>query len=306
MGRAKPLRTGPSANLNPHTGLACRFKGYMLPAWLIGEFWGTFLLVFFGCGSVCAAVTTGAQVGVFQVAIVWGLGITTAIYVCGALSGAHLNPAVTLSMAVWGGFSWKRLLPYCAAQFLGAFTAAAVVYLVFGDAIRTYEAANGIVRGEQGSEATAMVFGEFFPSPGGHALTNESRQRMSAPAAFGAEVVGTAVLLLVIFCVSDERNLARPKALTAATIGLTVTLLISLLGPLTMACFNPARDFGPRLFSAIAGWRLVPFEANGNGWFTVYVVAPILGGLLGGALYRWFFRPAYAVDAERVLKVDPE
>jgi glycerol uptake facilitator protein len=73
----------------------------MLPAWFIGEFCGTFLLVFFGCGSVCAATTTGAQVGVFQVAIVWGLGIATAIYLCGALSGAHLNPAVTLSMAMW-------------------------------------------------------------------------------------------------------------------------------------------------------------------------------------------------------------
>lgn len=265
----------------------------MLPAWFIGEFWGTFLLVFFGCGSVCAAIATGAQVGVFQVAIVWGLGIATAIYLCGALSGAHLNPAVTVSMAVWARFPWRRVAPYFVAQFAGAFVAAAVLYTIFGGALRTFETANGIVRGQAGSEASAMVFGEYFPNPSGHPLTFEARQRMSTPAAFGAEVVGTAILLLVIFCVTDERNKARPQALTAATVGLTVTMLISLLGPLTMACFNPARDLAPRIFSSLAGWGGVPFEVDGTGWLTVYIVAPVLGGLLGGAIYSAFFKRAY-------------
>jgi glycerol uptake facilitator protein len=92
-----------------------------IPKWFIGEFFGTFLLVFFGCGSVCAAVLTGAQVGVFQVAIVWGLGIATAIYLTGALSGAHLNPAVTVSMAAWSDFPRCRVAPYVATQLLGAF-----------------------------------------------------------------------------------------------------------------------------------------------------------------------------------------
>lgn len=261
--------------------------------WFVGEFFGTFLLVFFGCGSVCAAVTTGAQVGVFQVAIVWGLGIATAIYLTGALSGAHLNPAVTVSMAVWSDFPKGRVVPYIITQLLGAFVASAVLYFVFGDALHAYEKVNGIVRGAPGSEATAMVFGEFYPSPGGKPLTDEARMRMSATAAFGAEVIGTAVLLLVIFCATDERNKARPQILTAATIGLTVTLLISLLGPLTMACFNPARDFAPRVFSSLVGWGAVPFAANGHGWFTVYILAPLVGGLLGGGIYRACFRPAY-------------
>ncbi|MBM3892175.1 MAG: aquaporin, partial [Verrucomicrobia bacterium] len=231
------------------------------PKWWTGEFFGTFLLVFFGCGSVCAAVTTGAQVGVFQVAIVWGLGIATAIYLTGALSGAHLNPAVTVSMAAWSDFPKTRVLPYIVAQLLGAFVASAVLYFVFGDALQAYEKANGIVRGAPGSEASAMVFGEFYPNPGGKPLTAEARTRMSTASAFGAEVIGTAVLLLVIFCATDERNKARPQILTAATIGLTVTLLISLLGPLTMACFNPARDLAPRVFSSLAGWGAVPFRA---------------------------------------------
>ena len=263
------------------------------PAWFVGEFFGTFLLVFFGCGSVCAAVTTGAQVGVFQVAIVWGLGIATAIYLTGALSGAHLNPAVTLSMAVWSDFPKARVLPYVGAQFCGAFVAATVLYFLFGGALQTYEQAHHIMRGQSGSEASAMVFGEFFPNPGGAPLTDAARGRMDHLAAFGAEVIGTAVLLLVIFCTTDERNKARPQALTALTIGLTVTLLISLLGPLTMACFNPARDLAPRIFSALAGWNATPFSTNGWGWLTVYIIAPLLGGLLGGGLYKLFFKPGY-------------
>ncbi|MEI7729309.1 MAG: MIP/aquaporin family protein [Verrucomicrobiota bacterium] len=265
-----------------------------IPKWFTGEFFGTFLLVFFGCGSVCAAVLTGAQVGVFQVAIVWGLGIATAIYLTGALSGAHLNPSVTISLAVWSDFPKSRVVPYIITQMLGAFVGAAVLYFVFGDALTAFEKANHIVRGQPGSEASAMIFGEYFPNPGGKALTTEARATLSAIAAFGTEVIGTAVLLLVIFCSTDERNKARPQILTAATIGLTVTLLISLLGPLTMACFNPARDLAPRLFSSLAGWGGVPFQVNGLGWLTVYILAPVLGGLLGGGIYRAFFKPAYA------------
>ncbi|HKQ40268.1 MAG TPA: MIP/aquaporin family protein [Verrucomicrobiae bacterium] len=261
--------------------------------WVTGEFVGTFLLVFFGCGSVCAAVTTGAQVGVFQIAIVWGLGIATAIYLTGSLSGAHLNPAVTVSLAVFGDFPKSRVLPYIVVQVVGAFAASAVLFLIFGDALAAYEDQHDILRGYRGSEATAMVFGEFFPNPGGRPFTDEHRELMSHWRAFAAEVVGTAVLLLVIFCVGDERNKTRPQILTAVTVGLTVTLLISLIGPLTMACFNPARDFGPRLFSSIAGWKSVPFTANGVGWLTVYILAPILGGLLGGFIYRILFCPAY-------------
>jgi glycerol uptake facilitator protein len=264
-----------------------------IPKWAIGEFFGTFLLVFFGCGSVCAAITTGAQVGVFQVAIVWGLGIATAIYLTGSLSSAHLNPAVTIASAAWSRFPLRLVAPYIAVQMLGAFAAAALLYPIFSGSISAYEAKNGITRGERGSEATAMIFGEYFPNPGGKPLTAAARATMTPGAAFLAEVVGTAILVLVIFGVTDDRNATRPQLLTAATIGLTVTILISLLGPLTMACFNPARDLGPRLFSVLAGWRSVPFTANGAGWLTVYIIAPIVGGLLGGAIYRLFFRTGY-------------
>ena len=105
--------------------------------------------------------------------------------------------------------------------------------------------------------------------------------------------MATSILVLVIFCCVDERNKARPQVLAAATIGLTITLLISLVGPLTMASFNPARDLGPRVFSMLAGWGTLPFCVNGMGWLFVYVIAPLLGGLFGGALYILFFKEAY-------------
>jgi glycerol uptake facilitator protein len=264
-----------------------------IPAWVVGEFVGTFILVFFGCGSVCAGVTMGAQVGVFQVAIIWGLGIATAIYLTAALSGAHLNPAVTISLAAWGGFPKSRVLGYIATQMVAAFVSAAVLYVIFGGAIAEFENKNDIVRGQTGSEASAMIFGEFYPNPGGKPLSEMNPDRMSQGRAFIAEVIGTAMLLLVIFRTTDPNNKDRPQIMTAATIGLTITLLISLLGPLTMACFNPARDLGPRLFSSMAGWNAVPFTANGTGWFTVYILAPILGGLLGGWIYRVFFERNY-------------
>ncbi len=270
----------------------------LLPAWVVGEFAGTFLLVFFGCGSVAAAVLTGAQVGIFQVAIVWGLGIATAIYLTGSLSGAHLNPAVTLSLATADGFPWRRVPGYLALQCLGAFAASAVLYVVFAGPLRAFEAAQGIVRGTPGSEASAMIFGEFFPNPGGRPLTARAAGLIPPPTAFFIEALGTAILVLVILAATHPRNPSRPGVLTAATIGLTITLLISLLGPLTMAGFNPARDFAPRVFSSLAGWGRIPFTANGSGWFIVYIVAPIVGGQAGGLIFRIFFRPHFAAVPE--------
>lgn len=254
--------------------------------WFAGETLGTFLLVFFGCGSVCAAVLHEAQVGIFQVAIVWGLGIAIAIYLAAPLSGAHLNPAVTLALATFAGFPRRRVTGYLAAQLIGAFMAAAVLYAIFGGSLAEFEARKGIVRGQPGSEASAMVFGEFFPNPGGEAMPDIPEEILPMWRAFLIEATGTAVLMLVILGLTDPRNPAIPAGLAPLFIGLTVTLLISLLGPLTMAGFNPARDLGPRIFSSLSGWGVLPFTANGWGWFLVYVLAPVCGAQFGGILKR--------------------
>ncbi len=269
------------------------------PSWFVGEAIGTFILVFFGCGSVAAAVLTGAQVGIFQVAIVWGVGIATAIYLTGSLSGAHLNPAVTLGFALWTEFRWRRVPGYVLAQFTGAFLASVALYGLFHGVLASYEGMYHITRGSAGSEASAMIFGEFYPNPGGRALTEAARATVSMPTAFFSEALGTGILMLVILGLTDERNRSRPRELGPAAVGLTITILISLIGPLTMAAFNPARDLAPRLFSSLAGWGSIPFTTNGNGWWAVYVVAPMIGAACGGGAYRFALAPGYEAVAER-------
>src|SRR5262245_9712216 len=118
----------------------------------LAELIGTFVLIFFGCGVVHAAVLTGAQSGLWQVAIVWGLAVTAAILVVGGISGAHLNPAVTVAMAVWRGFPWLEVVPYIAAQVAGAMLAAAALNVIFSEQLREREQALGVVRGQPGSE----------------------------------------------------------------------------------------------------------------------------------------------------------
>ncbi len=242
-------------------------KKNIIPGWVIGEFLGTFLLVFLGCGCVAAATLLNAQVGVFQVAIVWGLGIALAIHLTSGLSGAFLNPAVTVAMAGWNGFPWKKVPGYVAVQLLGALVASAALFVIYHGALGAFEAAHGIVRGAPGSEASAMIFGEYFPNPGGRALpTAAAAAIIRWPEAMLAEIAGTAILVMVILGVTDQRNPARAAGYAPLVIGLTITVLISLFGPLTMACFNPARDLAPRVFSALAGWggcRLPPMAMDG-------------------------------------------
>lgn len=252
----------------------------------LGEFVGTFLLVFFGCGSVAAAVAMSAQVGVFQVAIVWGFGVTVAILLTGAASGAHINPAITLAFATVRDFPWKRVPLYITAQFLGAFAAAAVLYGLFGSGISLFETTNGIVRGEAGSEASAMIFGEFYPNPGGAPLTEIARQHITFTHAWLAEFIGTALLAFAVFGFTDPKNNAILPRYAPFAIGATLTVLISLLAPLSMGGFNPARDLAPRFFSSLAGWGSLPFELNGHAWLTVYVIAPIAGAIVGAYLQK--------------------
>ena len=253
--------------------------------WWLGEFVGTFLLVFFGCGSLAAAITTGVFSGIAQVALVWGVGIAIAIHVTGGLSGAHLNPAVTIGFWISGRFPMRGILPYAIIQFLGSFFACCVLYLIFQEAIDAFEIRESIVRGQVGSERSAMIFTEFFPNPSIEAL----QEKISMSTAIVAEIFGTFVLMFVILSLTDEKNQSKPNEMTALFIGLTVSLLICLLGPITMACLNPARDLAPRIFTFFMGWGGYSFSFNGYGWFAVYVVSPILGAGLGAWIYRYVF-----------------
>ena len=274
---------------------------------VVAEFLGTFILIFFGCGAVHAAVITGAQSGLWQVAIVWGIAIMLAIYAVGSISGAHINPAMTIASMVWRGFPKSRVLPYIFAQIAGAMVAAACLFILFEPHIAAKEADKGVTRGKPGSEMTAMCYGEYYPAPGSlgdgdgpYSPTDHAalKAKMSQGRAFVAEVLGTMILAFVVFAVTDTRNAGAPLSGNAPIfIGLTVSVLISVLAPLTQACFNPARDFGPRLFACIAGWGSIALPGFRDlGWLTVYIIAPIVGAVLGGGLYDVAIRPAHSVQ----------
>ena len=276
----------------------------------LAEVLGTFILILFGCGAVHAAVLTNAQSGLWQVAIVWGVAIMLAAYVCGGISGAHINPAITVALAVWGRFEWPRVPAYILAQLCGAMLASAALFLMYGPLLEEKEKEKQVRRGDMGSIVTAMCYGEYYPAPSGLAADDKpfegedwTKVSASVPhsAAFFAEVLGTAVLALVVFAVTDPRNSSGPpSALAPVFIGLCVAVLISIIAPLTQACFNPARDFGPRLFAYLAGWGEAAIPGpNGIGFFTVYILAPIIGAVAGGALYERLLRNFLPAAAKR-------
>jgi glycerol uptake facilitator protein len=271
-----------------------------LAARAVAELLGTFLLVFLGCGAVHAAVLTEAQSGVWQVAIVWGVGVALAGYTCGGISGAHINPAITVTLAACGRSRWGDVPAYVLAQLAGAVLAAAGLWGIFQGPLQKKEQEKGVVRGQPGSVVTAMCYGEYFPNPAplaaseavprGSALEEALKEReglLSTWGAFAAEAIATGILALVVLGITDGRNRGSPGGhLSPLVAGLTVASLISVIGPLTQACLNPARDLGPRLFAYLAGWGSVALPGpRGHAWFTVYIAAPCVGALIGGLSY---------------------
>ena len=214
----------------------------------IGELLGTFLLVLFGCGAVAASVLFDAHQGLLPLALVWGIGVSLSINATRHLSCAHLNPAVTLAMVTSKRMRIDKMPVYLAAQFLGAFLAGLVLFGLLEPSIIAFEGVHSIVRGTEGSVRVAKIFGEYYQPPGSAAV-------VSMPLAVMAEALGTFLLVLMIFSLTEGCNLGRPdNKLTPIFIGLTVTSVIYLLAPLTQAGLNPARDFGPRLVAWIFGW----------------------------------------------------
>lgn len=262
---------------------------------MTGELVGSFLLVFFGTGSVAVAVLTGAHQGLWQVATVWGFAVGLSIYAVGAVGGAHLNPAVTVAMAVFRGseFPARKILPYVAAQMAGGLLASGLLLGMFGPTCARFEAEKGIVRGQAGSQLSAMWFGEYFPNPAVYGTDVQAMQQVSVAGGFMGEMVGTALLLFFIMALTDKCNKLAPieTSFHPFLIGFVVACIISIIAPLTQAGLNPMRDFAPRVISYFAGWGSVAIPGpRGCEWW-VYIVAPLVGGLIGAVVYEKLVHP---------------
>lgn len=253
----------------------------------LGECFGTFLLVFIGTGTVGVAVLFGALTGLLQVALVWGGGVTLAIYATRHLSWAHLNPAVSLAMVVAGRMRPNLLFGYVLAQISGAIIAGIVVYALFHTVIGEYEAHHGIVRGSLESVKTAMMFGEYFPNPG-----NGIEYQVSLATAMAVEALGTFLLVTMIFSLTEGCNIGRPSDTAVPVfIGMTVTILIAILAPFTQTGINPARDLGPRLVAYFCGWNDVAIPGPRGGFFWVYIFSPLAGGTVSAITFRYLVEP---------------
>jgi MIP family channel proteins len=235
------------------------------------EFLGTFMLIVFGVGVVAQVVLSHHSAGEpLSINLGWGLAVTMGILVAGGVSGAHLNPAVTLALAVHRGFAWSKVLPYVVAQLAGAMVASALVFVTYYDAINHFDHGVREVAGPLGTAGIWATYPQEFLSP--------------FPGGFIDQVVGTALLMMVIFAVNDEKNMAIPSMLGPLFVGATVLLIGMTYGYNSGYAINPARDFGPRLFTAMAGWGEQVFTA-GDHWWWVPIVAPCIGAVLGGWIY---------------------
>jgi glycerol uptake facilitator protein len=234
---------------------------------LFAEFFGTMVLILFGNGVV-AMVVLFDKGGYTNITLAWGLGVTMGIYIAGKITGAHLNPAVTLALAVFRGFPWRKVLPYSLVQIAGAFVASALVYWNYRPQFLTVDPT---------LERTAGVFTTFPAFP------------LQPTAGLLDQTIGTALLLLMIFAITDERNTPPGSNMTPLMVGLVVVAIGMAFGGMHGYAINPARDLGPRLFTVVAGFKNNGLT-DGTGVFWVPIVGPLLGGVIGGAAYDLVIR----------------
>jgi glycerol uptake facilitator protein len=245
---------------------------------LAAEFLGTALLVLLGDGVVASVALLDKQADWIVITTGWGLAVALGVYVSGKASGGHLNPAVTVALAVRGEFPWRRVAPYCAAQLAGAIAGALLVYVDYAEAFRAFEQTNGIVRGR-------LIEGRLAgPWAGGAGVfCTFPRFDVTWRNVF-SEALGTAVLLAGVRALTDRRNAGLRSDLHALLIGALVWSIGLSLGGLTGYAINPARDLGPRLAAALLGWGPAVFSSHGA-YFWVPIVGPLVGGVLGILLY---------------------
>ncbi|GAB2714860.1 MIP/aquaporin family protein [Kitasatospora kifunensis] len=240
---------------------------------VLAEFVGTLVLILFGLGVVAQVVAAGLG-GHDSIAWAWGFGVTFGIYLAGRLSGAHLNPAVTLAMAVFNKFSWRKVAPYIVAQFFGAFVAALLVRWNYTEVLAKFDPGHTL--------KSQFIFSTL---PGNGSLP------VSDWGALRDQVIGTAILLLVILAVTDLRNSPPGANLGGVVIGLLVVAIGMSFGTNAGYAINPARDLGPRLASYLTGYDHAWRDQYGHLYFWVPIIGPLVGGLLGAGLYRLLVSP---------------
>jgi len=247
---------------------------------IIGEIFGTFILILLGDGVVAnvglAPRLAGTAYNWNTITIGLAFAVIVAVYVSAGVSGAHINPAVTLALAVKRGFAWGKVVPYILAQMVGAFLGALAVYLVYRDGLVAAGMPN------VWSTGPGSVFGQaYWGGIGSGAAPSGSYSMLTCVI---AEIVGTAVLMWGILGSGDSKNIGLMHNMGPFLVGGTVLAVgLSLGGPSGYA-INPARDFGPRVFGTLVGTQ----GLWDNGYWLVPLIAPFIGGAIAMFCYDWF------------------
>jgi glycerol uptake facilitator protein len=241
---------------------------------LLGEFFGTLILILFGVGVVAQVIAGGSGFGDHNsIAWAWGFGVTLGVYVAARLSGAHLNPAVTIALAAFKGFEWRKVAPYCLAQTAGAFVAAIIVRFTYAGYINAFDPGH--------TYKSQFIFATTPLSP-----------HVSLTTAWFDQIVGTAILVFVIFALTNAVNNPPLANMGPLIIGLLVVAIGMAWGANAGYAINPARDFGPRLAEWVTGYGTA-FRSIQPGhavYFYIPIIAPIIGGLIGGGLFVFLER----------------
>ncbi|KAJ7596779.1 putative aquaporin 4 [Mycena floridula] len=242
------------------------------------EFTGVMLLILFGAGVDCQVVLSSIPtVASFQrgdylsINFGWAIGTAIGVWASAGISGGHINPAVTLALATWRGFPWKKVPAYMFAQLMGGVVGAALVYGNYFHAIDLFEGGRGVR-----TLKTASLFSTY------------TLDYMTNVSAFFSEMLATAVLLIAVLAITDRHNSPPPNGLLPLVLFILILGIGASLGMETGYAINPARDAGPRFLTAMVGYGSQVFTFRNHYWLWCPVVAPFVGAQIGTIFYDAF------------------
>jgi MIP family channel proteins len=259
---------------------------------ILAEFLGTFILVIFGDGCVAQSKLSDEKNGdFFSINWGWGIGVMMGVLVAGGVSGAHLNPAVSLAMACVGRLPFIKVFFYWLAQYLGALAAAASVLGVYSDAIQDYYEKHNINSTSEDVPGLAGIFATYPAS------------WLSVGGGLGDQILGTMLLLLCICAITDKKNTQVPSSLVPMYVGFAIIAIGVCFGANCGYALNPARDLAPRVLTLIAGWGTNVFSYQNYSWFWIPIVGPHIGAILGVIIYIMFIEAHWPDEGEEIIPI---
>jgi len=242
------------------------------------EFIGTGLIIFFGVNSFAISKLTNFHLNYYQISFIWGLGVSIAMYFSFSISGAHLNPAITIFLWLSSQFNKKKVIPYIISQISGTFFFSIIIYFIYYDSLNLLEHKYNIIRGTKESLKLASIFC-FFPNDNFNFISD-----------FILEIFFCTIFIIILMKI-NEKNIFFPSYnfVNPIFIGILIMIINLLSSSYNNITLNPARDLGPRIFLSLIGWGKLAFTGGNNNLFYPYFLiptfAPILGINFGGWIY---------------------